>query len=170
MKRVILSIIILIFLTGCGIFDLGDFVLPNDLEFISCIEESNTPKKICNYIKENFSYKENLFYSPDPYELWLIKEGDCNDFCTYAIFGANYHNYPTWQIIIYFKGTFIKHILAIFLEDDKYTYLNIKAYCPICASNFGEIVSDYFINHELELKSYKVYDYNVNLIGEGYNN
>ena len=70
----------------------------------------------------------------------------------------NYHNYPTYQIQISFKGTFIKHVLAVFLEDGKYTYLNIKAYYPLYASTFNEIVSHYFIDHELELKSYKVYD------------
>lgn len=153
-----------ILLTGCSVFNLNDFVLPDDLEFINTINKLDTPEKICNYIKENFTYKENLFYNPSPYELWLTQEGDCNDFCTFAIFAVNYHNYPTYQIQISFKGTFIKHVLAVFLEDGKYTYLNIKAYYPLYASTFNEIVSHYFIDHELELKSYKVYDYNNNLI------
>ena len=163
----ILIFILTIFLSGCGVFSLSNFVLPDDIDFIKTIEINDTPQKICCYVKENFTYKENLFYNPSPYELWLNPEGDCNDFVTYALFGANYHNYPTWQMFIYFKGTFIKHILGIFLEDGKYTYLNIKAYCPICASSFKDVVSHYFINHELELNYYKVFDYNMNLIETG---
>jgi len=166
MKKIILFLILIIFLSGCSVFDLSNFVLPNDLEFISCIEKLDTPEKICCYIKDNITYKENFFYNPNPYELWLNPEGDCNDCVTFALFVANYHNYETYQIYIFFKGTFIKHILAVFLEDDKYTYLNIKAYCPICASSFKEIVSHYFIDHELELKTYKVFDYNMNFIEE----
>ena len=165
MKTLLVLFVILTFLlSGCSVFNLSDFVLPDDIGFINTIVESDTPKKICSYIKENFTYKENYFYNPDPYELWLNPEGDCNDFVTYAIFGANYHDYPTWQIFIYFKGTFIKHVLAVFLEDSKYTYLNIKAYYPLYASSFDEIILHYFINHELELKSYEVYDYENNLI------
>lgn len=161
----ILIFILTIFLSGCSVFNLSNFVLPNDPEFISCIEKLNTPKKICSYMKDNFTYKENIFYNPDPYTLWLTHEGDCNDLCTFAIFVAHYHNYKTFQIQISFKRTFIRHILAVYTENDKYSYSDIKAYCPICASSFDEIISHYSTkNHELELKSYKVYDYNMNLI------
>lgn len=161
----ILFLILTIFLSGCSsVFNLSNFVLPDDIGFISCIEKLDTPEKICNYMKDNFTYKEHIFYNPNPYTLWLIQEGDCNDLCTFAIFVANYHNYETYQIHIFFKGTFIKHTLAVYLENDKYTYSNFKAYYPICASSFKEIVSHYFINHELKLKFYKVFDYNMNLI------
>lgn len=159
MKKILLFLILIIFLSGCSVFNLNNFVLPDDIDFIETIENLDTPEKICSYMKENFTYKENIFYNPDPYTLWSIQEGDCNDFCAFATFIANYHNYTTYQIVINFKGTFIKHILAVYLENDKYSYSNNKAYYPICASSFDEIVSHYFINHELELRSYKVYDY-----------
>lgn len=165
-KLLILLILLTLFLSGCGVYNLSNFVLPNDLEFISCIEKLDNPQKICNYMKENFTRKDNIFYNPNPYELWLCQEGDCNDLATFAIFVANYHNYTTYQIQISFKGTFIKHVLAVYLEDDGYTYSNFKAYRPIYASSFKEIVSDYFsISLEYKLKSYKVYDYDMNLIG-----
>lgn len=44
MKKIILSIIILIFLTGCGIFDLGNFILPN---LASDPTENNVIGQIC---------------------------------------------------------------------------------------------------------------------------
>jgi len=165
MKKIILFLILTIFLSGCSVFNLNDFVLPNDIEFISCIKMLDTPEKICSYMKENFTRKNNLFYNPDPYELWLCQEGDCNDLATFAMFVANFHGYETYQIQISFKGTFIKHVLAVYLEDGKYTYSNFKAYYPLYVLNFNDIVTDYFsTNFEYELRSYKVYDYNMNLI------
>ncbi|MBA7491708.1 hypothetical protein ES702_02256 [subsurface metagenome] len=168
-KLLVIFILLTIFLSGCGVFNLNDFVLPDDIKFIETIETLDTPKKICQYMKDNFDYKENIFYNPDPYTLWLTHEGDCNDFCTWAIFVADYHKYETYQIFIYFKGTFIRHVLAVYTENDKYSYSNIKAYCPICASSFDEIISHYFINHELKLNYYKVYDYYNNLVEKGTN-
>ena len=164
-KLLILSILFIFLLSGCnGIYNLNYFTLPDDAEFLALIQELDTPRKICSYMKENFTRKDNIFYSPDPYELWLCQEGDCNDFVTFTMFVANFHGYKTYQIQISFKGTFIKHVLAVYLEDGKYAYSNFKAYYPLYVSSFDEIVSDYFINHELELKSYKVYGYENNLI------
>ena len=165
MKKLFLLLILFIFLlTGCDIYNLNSFVLPDDAEFLALVQELDNPEKICSYMKENFARKDNIFYSPNPYELWLCQEGDCNDLVTFAMFVANFHGYKTYQIQISFKGTFIKHVLAAYLEDGKYTYSNFKAYYPLYVLSFDEIVSDYFINHELELKSYKVYGYENNLI------
>ena len=168
----ILIFILNIFLSGCGykVFNLSDFVLPNDIEFILCIEKSDTPKKICDYMKDNFIYKETDFYVPNPYQLWLDKIGDCNDFATFAIFVANYHNYTTYQIFIYFKDIVKGHTIAVFTENGKYTYISNYLYVPINSNNFKNIVLDYldlsFVEHELDY--YKVYDYNMNLIEKFY--
>ncbi|GAI73221.1 unnamed protein product [marine sediment metagenome] len=131
------------------------------------LNELDTPEKICSYMKEHFNYKENLFYNHNPYELWLTQEGDCNDLCTFAIFVADYHNYETHQIHISFKEIAIKHVLGVYTEDKGYTYSDNEDYCPLCASSFNDIISHYFIDHELELKSYEILDYKNNLIEEG---
>lgn len=167
----ILIFILTIFLSGCrlGLYNLSNFVLPDDIDFINCIEKLDTPKKTCSYMKENFTLEGHYFYAPDPYTLWLTQKGDCNDCATFAIFVANYHGYPSWQIHIYFKGTFKYHVLAVYLENGKYTYSSGKAYYPLYATSFKEIVSDCFTSStEEKLKSYKVYDYNMNLIEKGY--
>ena len=165
MKKIILFLILIIFLSGCSVFNLNGFVLPDDIEFISCIETLDTPEKICAYMKENFTYKKHYFYNPDPYTLWKTRKGDCNDLVTFAMFVANFHGYKTYQIQISFKGTSIKHVLAVYLEDGKYTYSNFKAYYPLYVLNFNDIITDYFsTTFEYELRSYKVYDYNMNLI------
>lgn len=160
-----LIFILTIFLSGCRIFNLSDFVLPDDTEFISCIKKLYNPEKICQYMKENFTYKENVFYNPDPYTIWLTREGDCNDYTAFAQFVANYNGYETWQILIYFKRTSTKHMLAVYLENGKYTYSSNEVYHPIYALSFKDIVLDYFNPLlEYELNYYKVFDYNMNKI------
>ena len=169
MKIIVILILLVVTLSGCGTFNLSGWIMPGDLEFLAVIENLDTPEKICNYMKENFTYKEHPFYAPDPYTTWQIKEGDCNDLAIFAIFIANYHGYKVYQIHIHFKGTFIKHFLAVYIENGKYTYSNIKAYCPICADTFEEVISDFFKTcFEYELRKYKVYDYEMNLVEEGH--
>ena len=171
MKKIIFVSIILIFLTGCGLFDLTDWVMPDDLEFLEVIESLDTPEKICAYIKEDFTYKEHLYYAPDPYTLWQLGEGDCNDFETFARFAANYHGYETYRLIIYFKNSLIKHALAVFKEYGGYTYQNIKAYKPIYADTFEEVADHWEKSQtECEVQKYKVYDYEMNLVETGNNN
>ncbi len=168
-KFLILTLLISItFLTGCGLFNLNGWIMPDDLEFLAVVESLDTPEKICDYMKENFTYKEHLFYAPDPYTFWKLKEGDCNDFGDFVRFVANYHSYETYRIIIYFKNTLLCHVLTAFVEYDKYTYSNNKAYYPIYVDTFEEVVSHFFETcFEYKYKAYKVYDYENNLIEVG---
>jgi len=168
MKKIIILILLMITLSGCGLFNLNGWIMPDDLEFLTIIESLDTPEKICAYMKENFTYKEHPFYAPDPYTFWKIKEGDCNDFADFARFVANYHGDKTYQILIYFEGTLLGHALAVFVENGKYNYSNIKAYYPIYVDTFKEVVSHFFKTcFEYELQKYKVYDYENNLVEEG---
>ena len=165
MKKIILFLILIIFLSGCGIYHLSNFTLPDDTEFLALIEELDTPEKIVAYMMINFTYEWHNLYAPDPYTLWKTKKGDCNDFSTFATFVANYHNYTTYQIHIYFKGTSISHMLVVYLENDKYTYSNGQIYHPINVSTFKEVVEHYFKSPiEYELNYYKIYDYNMNIV------
>ncbi len=74
-KYIIILILMTLTLTGCGIYNINSFVLPDDLEFIQTIEQLDTPEKICQYMKENFIYKAHYIYAPDPYTFWKIKKG-----------------------------------------------------------------------------------------------
>jgi len=152
----ILVVFILVILTGCGTFNLSGFIMPDDSEFLSMVEDLDTPEKICGYMEENFTYKYHGFYAPDPYTLWKLKEGDCNDFATFAVFIADWHGYETYQIQIFFKNNLMYHYLGVFVEDEKYNYSNNKAYHPIGVNTFEEIVSDYINEYGGELNYFKV--------------
>ena len=160
------SLLIVILLSGCGIFNLTNFVMPDDLEFIAVVESLDTPEKIGNYMTENFTYETHDLYAPDPYTLWKIKEGDCNDFSTFGTFVANYHGYETYQIEIYY-GTMYAHCLGVYVED-MYSFTDNQSYY-YGFDIFRDIVDESSKHTELQWKSYKVYDYFRKVIERGTN-
>ena len=165
MKRLlVLSVILLIFLLpGCGLYNLNGFVLPDDAEFLALIEELDTPEKICRYMVDSFEYEAHLFVTLTPYQLYLTKKGDCDDLSTFSVYFANYHNYETYQIQIYFENSIFFHTIAIYKENNKYNYSSNGIYFPIKASSFKEIVIDSTTDYYYYMH-YKVYDYDNNLI------
>ena len=172
MKKVILviSIFLILLLTGCGIFDLDGWVWPDDPEFMAVVEELDTPEKIGNYMLENFTCEVHDLWALDPYELWKIKKGDCNDFSTFGVFIADYHGYETWQIRIYYDNTIFKHSIAVYDEDIWYGITDNRNYF-FGFDSFREIVdwdSDNFTF--LDWRKYIVYDYWDDIVETEYNN
>ena len=164
MKKIVLLFIIIIFLTGCGIVNLDYFVIPDDIEFIYCINKLDTPEKICNYMKDNFiviSYHKKAF---SPYEMWLNKNGDCNDYSTFAIFCANYHNYEVYQMCINLIVT--SHMVGIYRVENGYLVSSWDYLYPQIYKNFQEIINIFAFQNWRE---YTVYNYDMNIVGQGYN-
>jgi len=165
----LMILIILAWLMGCNpIYNLSNFVIPNDEEFLNVINELDTPKKACQYMKLNFIYQASPWNSYNPYQMWLAnvktKVGDCNDYSCFAVFVANYHGYEIYQILIsyYNENT---HMLGVFVEG-KYTYSDVWVYHPIQVDTFEEIVNHHCNHTDRELKSYRVYDYNMKIVKE----
>ena len=137
-------------------------------EFLVVVEELDTPQKICAYMRNDFEYEVHIYYTPIPHTLWKNKKGDCNDFSTFGVYIANYHGYKTYQVVINFKKATLGHTIAVYKENGKYNYSSNWEYFPIQANNFKEVVDHYSsFDDEYELKNYKVYDYEMNLITEG---
>ena len=155
MKRLIL-IIFLIVLTGCGVFNLDGFIIPDDPEFLTVVESLDTPVRICQYMQENFTYKLYRYAAFSPYMLWKTQKGDCNDFSTFAVFCADWHGYKTCQIRIFFKDSLMRHSLGVFVENGKYTYSSNRTYHPINVDTFEEIVSDCINKYGGELSYFEV--------------
>lgn len=167
-KLILLFILLTLLLSGCGIFNLDGWITPDDAEFLALIQELDTPCKICQYMIDNFTYKENTSYNPNPYELWLIQEGDCNDFATFGIFIANYNGYETYQIRIFYPNDFNKHLIAVYKEN-KYSFSDNQIYFIAIYNTFLEIVEyDCYLQNKV-WSNYTVYDYEMNLIEQGTN-
>ena len=173
MKKIIMILVLcisLLFTGCCPFYNLSNYVMPDDVEFLTVIEEKNTPVKFCIYMQENYEWEFHLLnYSP--YQMWLAnvktRTGDCNDMSCAIMFAMNYNGYETYQIFVCFKNSIVGHALAVFVENNKYTYSSNMYYHPIYVNTFKEIVDDYFTYQTKEFKSYKVYDYNNNLIERG---
>jgi len=165
MKKIILFLILTIFLSGCSLYSLNDFVLPDDAEFIVLIQELDTPLKISNYMIENFTYKKNTFGVISPYQLYIRRVGDCTDFANFAQCCANYHDYLTYQLVIFYNG--FSHQIAVYSEYNCYSMTdNQYYYC--CFLNFIDIVNFDSAGRNINWISYKVYDYDMNLIEKIY--
>lgn len=174
MKKILLLLILLVMLTsGCGLFNLNNWVVPDDEEFLVVVEELDTPKKTCQYMLDNFEYEPHLFISLSPYQLYTTRKGDCDDFATFGIFIANYHNYKTFLIKIYYKDCIYKHYLAIYKENNLYNFSDSQYYFPVDYYSFYDIVeldSQWaFCSYGYIWLKYKVYDYEMNVIEEGTN-
>lgn len=155
----------MLFLSGCGLYNLDNFVLPDDAEFLALVQELDTPQKISDYMVENFTYEPHTFYILTPYELFIIKKGDCDEFSNFARFVANYHNFETYQIKIFYEGTFKKHVIAIFVENSYLSVIDFSYYF-VGFHTFREIVNfneKYMIPHR-EWSKYIVYGYDMNIV------
>jgi len=162
-KLLILFILLIIFLSGCGLYNLNNFVLPNDAEFLALIQELDTPQKICQYMLDNFESEIHLNYDLTPYELYINRKGDCNDFTAFALFIANYHGYETYQILMLFpKPIYLIdtwHTIPIFKENHCYTFSENQCYFNQCYNSFDDIMQIYN-----GWSKYIVYDYNMNIV------
>lgn len=167
MKKIILSILILILLTGCGLYNLDNFVLPDDSEFLALIEELDTPQKIGSYMEGNFTYEFHDAYALNPYELYKLGKGDCNEFVDFGTFIAHYHEYTTYQLGIYYKN--FKHRVAVYEEDNFYSITN-NQYYTFGYNSFLEIVKTDSKSRDKIWIKYIVYDYWNNIVEQGYNN
>jgi hypothetical protein len=165
MKKIIVFLIIALLTSGCGLINPSNLVLPDDSEFVKVVEELDTPQKICDYMSDNFEYEEHPYYNLIPYDLYLIKKGDCYDLSIFASFIANYHNYETYQMFLYFKTekTILCHAIVVYKEDNKYNYSNPILYISMQVDNFKDIIPN-IIFYQSELIKYIVYDYDMNII------
>jgi len=168
MKKLFISILLIILListSGCGLFNLDGWVIPDDAEFLALIEELDTPEKICQYMLDNFKIEEHPYKSLTPYQLYLTQKGDCNDFSAFSTFIANYHGYETYQILIIFYpyvfGYSVGHTIGVFKEKDCYTISEGQFYLGRCQKTFMEIVN---FNYQEDWASYTVYDYWNNIV------
>jgi len=172
MKKIVLISLILftlLVLSGCGIFTLNGWITPADDDFIACIEELDTPQEIGNYMQGNFTYQYHSIYAPDPYQLWLTKNGDCNDMATFATWVANYHGYKTYQIEIFYRGTYMRHWVGVYDEGNKGYSITNNQYYDCWFDNFKDIVdySSYLVGKTWT--KFFVYDYWDDIIKIEYN-
>jgi len=169
-KKTLITFLVFVLLTtaGCGIFNISSWVMPDDLEFMQIVNELDSPQKICDYLKDNFTYKYNPYYSPSPYEFWLEKEGDCNDFADFGRWVAFQQGIEAYRYLVHLQDTIVSHAMTVYVVGGLYDYQNVTQYVPLQTDSFGDIVIDWQSKQtKYEWTSYKVYDWDNNLIEKG---
>ena len=170
MKKILSSLIglltIVLFLSGCGIYKLDWFVVPDDSDFNELVQEINTPEKISLYMLEHFKYVLNFLIAKSPYELYIKKEGDCNDFALFGQYIANENGYKTYKVRIYWCGTTTHHVITVYVEDSFLSFTdNLLYYSEY--QEIRSIVDQSAINTRMVWKKYIVFDYDNNIIEKG---
>lgn len=160
MKHV-LVLTLLIVLMCCSCVTI--FVTPDDASFLAVVERLNTPQKICQYMLNNFETEEHPYVTLTPYQLYITKKGDCDDFTAFAQFIANWHGYETYRIRILFAewvyGYYVYHMMPVFVEGNCLTFAENQYYFGYCNHSFGAIMA-----HYCGWVSYTVYDYWDNIV------
>lgn len=171
--KISIILMITVLLTGCGIFQLSGWVLPDDNEYIACIETLDTPRKISAYMITNFTYEAHALWTPNPYTLWQTELGDCNDFATFGVFAYHWNGGEVYYIVISYIDDPVGHMIAVYVEDDGMSFsdnqFNSFYLRKTYFNSFDEIVefdSTYYPNKVL--RSYIVYDYWDNMVEVGY--
>jgi len=110
----VLTLTISAFALPLGVFNLAGY---NSSTVNSVMASYNTPAKIVSYMASNFSYVTFHASAWSPYNFYVNKWGDCNDFSTYGLYCAyKVAGYPKGALkqiyIVHTDGT--SHMLAVY--------------------------------------------------------
>jgi len=171
-KLFILFILLTLFLSGCNIYNLNFFTIPDDIEFIALIQKLDTPMKIADYMTDDFEYEEHPYIVLTPYELYNIKKGDCTDFATFAQFIAHFHGYETYLAKINYSDYIHGHCITIYNINGYYHFSDNQYYTSTGYSKFRDIIEADARICQIDKTwiSYIIYDYDMNIVEKGTNN
>ena len=148
MKKII-GLILIILLAGCS------FVMPDDTEFMELVKTLDTPMKISQYMFYNFEYEYQAMGRKTPYQLYVLRKGDCNDFSNWVYWIGKYHGYKTSQLELRFVGP--DHWLGIFDMGNYFIYTDNQFINTTGYDSIEDIVESYDARTIREIKGYKVY-------------
>jgi len=125
-SKIIIIILITILLSGCTICNVDNFVVPNDVHFLECVKELDTVPKIAQYMEDNFVYKKHC-WAYTPYQMWLYKIGDCNDYAAFGVYAAKQHGIEAYQVLIYYSDCGI-HMNVVYKVGDYWVLTDCWVY------------------------------------------
>jgi len=123
LKIVLSFLAIVAILTSCSGTQLD---VENILSFAEVVNQLDTPEKLLDYMKDNFTeawHEGHISYSPE--EFFNIKEGDCKDLATFGSYVLEQHGYEVQIMCVKLSGELKgQHALTYFRDkDDKLKYI-----------------------------------------------
>jgi len=141
-------------ISGVGLYQ-------EDPEFVNLVYQLDSPKKICQYMENNFSYK--VLNAPhSPYQTYLSKEGDCGDHAVFASCIANFHGYENNYVYIEWTND-DGHAIVVYNMGEHYTYSSNQLYFSQSFNSILECVNhcaSEFSSDGYILSKYEVFDWN----------
>ena len=146
-----------------GVFDLTGY---NSATVNSAMASYTTPSSIVSYMASHFSAMTYHAAAYNPYQMYVYKRGDCNDFSTYAIYCAYKNGHPKnrlYQIyIVHTDGT--SHMLGMYtFVGGYYHYSSNQSYYTGCYS-WTDCVGQYDAGTSRTVRYADLYDYDLNFI------
>jgi len=135
-----------------------------DSQFISLLNELNTPLELLNYLSTCHYKEHDGAYTP--YEFYIGKEGDCVDFSIFSCYVLNYHDYIVYSVPIFFLNESAGHLLTVFeykdTDADWYWGSTLDKYGVIDVSSLFTSVSPALDSIEACVNSY------IDFLGDPY--
>jgi hypothetical protein len=156
MKHLIFLLIFFLIFSGC---------IDYEKSFVKTISELNTPKKIASYMYNNFRYSYQPYGVKTPMELFILKEGDCNDFSNFSTYVGVFHGYKAWQVR--FLKSDINHWISVFEVSGEFIIIDNRYYDITKYNSIDDIVNFYSLFYE-DFLGYEIYDYQLNLLTSSY--
>ena len=114
MRRILLITMVCLLLSGCGIYNLDGFVVPNDTHFLECVDSLDTVPKIAQYMEDNFTYEIRYLDALSPYDMFLIEIGDCNDYGAFGVNAWREQGHEAYQVLITYVNQMTTHVNAVY--------------------------------------------------------
>lgn len=137
-----------------------------DSQFISLLNELNTPLELLNYLSTCHYKEHDGAYTP--YEFYNMKEGDCVDFGIFSCYVLHYHEYNVYSVPIFFlnESESAGHLLTVFeykdTDADWYWGSTLDKYGVIDVSSLFSSVSPALNSIEACVNAY------INFLGGSY--
>ncbi|MCK4781745.1 hypothetical protein KAS79_02335 [Candidatus Parcubacteria bacterium] len=113
--------------------------------FEKVVSELDTPKKLLDYIKKNFKWRDcegHISFPPE--EFFYIKEGDCKNLATFGSYVLEQHGYDVKIMCLKLSGEMKgQHAATVFRDKDnklKYITNNAKDIELIEVESFDDIL------------------------------
>ena len=162
MARIIALLLLLTWLLGgCYYLNMTELEFDRDSQFAELVDSLDTPRKVGDYLADNIEF-ERHFLRQTPYETYIIKKADCNDYAEFVAYVCNYHGYKVYLVEINERGSLWKHEFTIVKEVSDYNYIENGRYYKSEAIRCEGIIARY----PAALSKCIIRDYDGNIIWE----